>query len=308
MPGKDKGIKAISMKHRDYIAGYIMVAPILILMMVWFYYPAIRSLVYSLQDINFLAMDKAEFVGLANYRKLFADGEFMKAAKNTVIITLVCVPALVLLGFIIAYNIEAIGKGKGAYRTLYYIPTITSAVALTMSIMYMFVERSAIPTLMNRLLGIPNVTWPADTRTALAFVCILVVWKNLGFFAVLYITGLKSISPELLEAAEVDGANGFQRMKSIIIPQLWPTTVLVISLSVIWCFQCFDEPFTLARSGAVLGSPAGTTSTLVTFFYSQNFRFFQPGYGSAAAFVIFAALMLVSIAQRAATSRVGEDS
>lgn len=308
MSEKRRPRKTLNLRQRDYVAGYIMVAPILILMLIWFYYPALRSLVYSFQNINFLAMDKSEFVGLDNYRKLFGDPDFLKAAKNTVIITLVSVPSLVILGFVIAFNVEALPKGKGVYRTLYYIPAITSAVALTMSIMYMFVERGMIPTLMNRLFGIPNVTWPADTRTALAFVCILVVWKNLGFFAVLYITGLKAISPELLEAAEVDGANGLQKMTRIIIPQLWPTTVLVISLSIIWCFQCFDEPFTLARSGAVLGSPAGTTSTLVTFFYSQNFRFFQPGYGSAAAFVIFAVLMVVSIVQRMITGRIREDS
>jgi multiple sugar transport system permease protein len=284
-----------------------MVAPILFLMIVWFYYPAVQSLLYSLQNINFLAMDKSIFVGFENYRKLFSDPEFLKAARNTIVITAVSVPALVVLGFLVAFNIEALRFGKGVYRTLYYIPAITSSVALTMSVMYLFVERGLIPTLLSQVFGLPNVTWPADTRTARAFVCILVIWKNLGFFAVMYITGLKSISPELLEAAEVDGANGFQRLTRIIIPQLKPTTVLVISLSVIWCMQCFDEPYTLARSGTVLGSPAGTTSTLVTFFYSQNFRFFQPGYGSAAAFVIFAFLMLVSVAQRVITTRMKEE-
>lgn len=307
MPGKSGKKGRLSLRQQDYAAGYLMVAPILILMCVWFYFPAIQSLVFSLQEINFLNMAEAQFVGLANYQKLLADPEFRKAAVNTLVITLVCVPALVLLGFIIAYNIEALRFGKGVYRTLYYIPAITSAVALTMSVMYLFVERGAIPSFFHKVFGVPNVTWPADVRTARVFVCILVVWKNLGFFAVMYITGLKNISPELLEAAEVDGANGFQRLTRIIIPQVKPTTVMVLSLSIIWCMQCFDEPFTLARSGTVLGSPAGTTSTMVTFFYSQNFRFFQPGYGSAAAFVIFLFLMLVSVAQRVLTNRFSEE-
>jgi multiple sugar transport system permease protein len=252
-------------------------------------------------------MHKSVFVGFENYRELFSDSNFLKAAKNTVIITLVSVPALMVLGFLVAYNIEALRSGKAVYRTLYYIPAITSSVALTMSIMYLFIERGFIPTLLSRIFAIPNVTWPADTRTALAFVCILVIWKNLGFFAVMFITGLKTISPELLEAAEIDGANGFQRLTRIVIPQLKPTTVLVLSLGIIWCMQCFDEPFTLSRSGTVLGSPAGATSTLVTFFYSQNFRFFQPGYGSAAAFVIFIFLMAVSVIQRIITTRMGEE-
>lgn len=293
----------LSLAQRDYVAGYIFVAPILLLMLVWFYYPALQSLLYSFQEINFLKMADARFIGLGNFQKLFADPAFWQAAKNTVIITAVSVPALVVFGFLVAYNIEAVMRGKAAYRTLYYIPAVTSAVALTISVMYLFIERGAIPTLLNRVFGIPDVTWPADTRTALAFVCILVIWKNLGFFVVLFITGLQAISNEIIEASKVDGATGLQRMWYITIPQLRPTTSLVVILSIIWCMQCFDEPYTLARSGGVVGSPAGTTSTLVTFFYSQNFRYFNPGYGSAAAFVIFAVLMLVSVIQRAYSGR-----
>ncbi|WP_372632904.1 carbohydrate ABC transporter permease [Cohnella sp.] len=278
-------------------------APILLLMFVWFYYPAFQSLLYSFQEINFLKMADARFIGLGNFEKLFADPAFWLAAKNTVVITAVSVPVLVILGFLVAYNIEAVIRGRAVYRTMYYIPAVTSAVALTISVMYLFIERGEIPTLLNRLFGIPNVTWPADTRTALAFVCILVIWKNLGFFIVLFITGLQAISNDIIEASKVDGASGLQRMLYITIPQLRPTTSLVIILSIIWCMQCFDEPYTLARSGGVVGSPAGTTSTLVTFFYSQNFRYFNPGYGSSAAFIIFAVLMIVSITQRALASR-----
>ncbi|MEM1485891.1 sugar ABC transporter permease [Oscillospiraceae bacterium PP1C4] len=299
--------RGLTLAQKDYIAGYIFVAPILILMLVWFYYPTLKSLIYSFQEINFLSMNKAEYIGLDNFCKLFKDPTFLQAAKNTVIITAVTVPILIIFGFLIAYNVEALSRGKGIYRTLYYIPAVTSAVALTMSIMYLFIERGFIPGLLNKLFGIPNVTWPADPRLALAFICVLVVWKNLGFFIVLYITGLQAISPEVLEAAEVDGATGFQKMLYITIPQIRPTTVLALSLSIIWCMQCFDEPYTLARSGGVVGSPAGTTSTLVTFFYSQNFRFFRPGYGSAAAFVIFAVLMIVTIVQRIISSADKED-
>lgn len=304
---QSKKNRRLTLAQRDYVAGYILVAPILLLMSIWFYFPAFRSLLFSLQDINFLNMDKAVFVGLANFKTLFQDPAFHLAAKNTVIITVCCVPVLVILGFFIAYQIEALMRGKAIYRTMYYIPSVTSAVALTMSVMYLFIERGTIPTLLHNMFGLPNVTWPADTRTSLAFVCILVIWKNLGFFVVLFITGLQAISQDVIEAAQVDGATGWQRMLYITIPQVRPTTMLVISLSVIWCMQYFDEPYTLARSGSVVGSPAGTTSTLVTFFYSQNFRNFRPGYASAAAFVIFVVLMTFSVVQRVLESKSKED-
>ena len=300
--------KGLTLAQRDYVAGYLFVAPILILMGIWFYYPVVKSLTLSFQDVNFLNIDNAEFVGFGNFKELFADASFRQAARNTVVITAVCVPVLLVLSFIVAYKIENLLRGKGIYRTLYYIPAVTSAVAMTTSVMYLFVERGVIPTLFHKLFGLPNVTWPADTRLALSFVCILVIWKNLGFFVVMFITGLKSVSSEILEAAEVDGASKRQKLIYIIIPQLRPTTILVLSLSTIWCMQCFDEPFTLAKLGAVVGSPAGTTSTVVTFFYSQNFRFFRPGYGSAAAFVIFIVLMGVSILQNVAINRSKEDA
>lgn len=300
--------KGLTLAQRDYVAGYLFVAPILILMGIWFYYPVVKSLTLSFQDVNFLNIDNAEFVGFGNFKELFADASFRQAARNTVVITAVCVPVLLVLSFIVAYNIENLLRGKGIYRTLYYIPAVTSAVAMTTSVMYLFVERGVIPTLFHKLFGLPNVTWPADTRLALSFVCILVIWKNLGFFVVMFITGLKSVSSEILEAAEVDGASKRQKLIYIIIPQLRPTTILVLSLSTIWCMQCFDEPFTLAKLGAVVGSPAGTTSTVVTFFYSQTFRFFRPGYGSAAAFVIFIVLMGVSILQNVAINRSKEDA
>lgn len=296
----------MSLYKRDAIAGYLFVAPILTLMMIWFYFPAVTSLVYSFQNINFLAMDKATFVGLDNFQKLFADKSFIQATKNTFVITLVSVPCLIVFGFLIAYFIESLSRGKSFYRTLFYIPSVISAVALTMSLMYLFIEKGFIPSLLNRIIGTPDVTWPADTRTSLVFVCILVIWKNLGFFAIMYVTGLQGIPSEINEAASVDGTNGFQRMLYITLPQLRPTTALVITVSTIWCMQCFDEPYTLARSGSIVGSPAGTTSTMVTFFYSQNFRFFQPGYASSAAFVIFMILMVVSIAQRVIQNRVSE--
>ena len=310
MSGAKQKRSGLTLAQKDYVAGYIFVAPILILMLVWFYYPAVQSILYSFQDINFYTFESAKFVGFQNYLNLFEDPSFLQAVKNTIIITAVSVPCLIVLGFLIAYHIEALPRGKGIFRTLYYIPSVTSAVALTMSVMYLFVERGFLPTLFNQIFGIPNVTWPADTRTALAFVCILVIWKNVGFFAVMYITGLQAISRDIIEAAEVDGATGIQKMFYITIPQLRPTTVMVVILSIVWCMQCFDEPYTLARSGSVIGTPAGTTSTMVTFFYSQTFRFFKPGYGSAAACVIFVILMAISILQRVYESKVrgGEEA
>lgn len=289
--------KALSIQKQDAIAGYIFVLPILIMMGIWFYYPAIKSLIFSFQDVNFFDLYNPTNNGLTNFRELFRDESFLQAAGNTIIITLVSVPMLLVGGFAIAYNLENIRRGKSLMRTMYFIPAVTSAVALTMALMYLFVMDSAVILFFHRVFGIPNVTWAADPATALPFVALLVIWKNLGLFVILFINGINGISQEIFEAAAIDGATGFKRIRHIVVPLVRPTTVLSFILSVMWCMQTFDEPFTLARSGSVIGSPAGTTSTLITFFYSQNFRFFRPGYASSAAFTLFIVLLVFSVVQ-----------
>jgi len=297
--------KPLSIKHQDYLAGYAFVLPILIMMGIWFYYPAIKSLLFSFQEVHFFSLNNPTPNGLENFRELFKDQQFRQATTNTLFITLVSVPILLIGGFIIAYAIENVFIGKTVLRTLFFIPAVTSAVALTMSLMYLFVMNGAIPTFFHTVFKVPNVTWGADPRTALVFVAILVIWKNLGLFIILYINAINNIPHEIFEAAAIDGAKGFKQIRLIVIPLVRNTTVLSFILSVMWCMQTFDEPFTLARSGNVIGSPAGTTSTIITFFYSQNFRFFRPGYASAAACLLFVVLLVFSLTQNVIERRMG---
>jgi multiple sugar transport system permease protein len=299
--------RQLSIKEQDAMAGYLFVLPILTMMAIWFYYPAIKSLIFSFQEVNFFDLNNPTTIGLANFRELFTDDKFRQAAGNTLVITTVSVPLLLGGGFIIAYNLENIRRAKTVLRTMFFIPAVTSAVALTMALMYLFVMDSPTILFFHRLFGIPNVTWAADPRTALPFVALLVIWKNLGLFIILYINGINGIPHEIFEAAALDGATGFKRIRHIVIPLVRNTTVLCFILSVMWCMQTFDEPFTLARSGSVIGSPAGTTSTLITFFYSQNFRFFRPGYASSAAFTLFVILLLFSLTQNALESRMNRE-
>lgn len=299
--------KNLSIKKLDYIAGYLFVLPILTMMAIWFYFPAIKSLLFSFQEVNFFDLNNPQNIGLRNFHELLADTNFHQAVRNTLFITFASVPCLLVGGFLIAYYIENTNKGKGLLRTLFFIPAITSAVALTMALMYLFVMDGLLPRLFHSVFNIPNVTWAADPRTALRFVALLVIWKNLGLFIILYINAINTIPNEIFEAAALDGAQGFKKIRLIVIPLVRNTTILSFILSVMWCMQTFDEPFTLARSGSVIGSPAGTTSTLITFFYSQNFRFFRPGYASSAAFVLFIILLVFSISQNILEKKFGGD-
>ncbi|CQR54055.1 carbohydrate ABC transporter permease [Paenibacillus riograndensis] len=277
--------------------GYLFVAPILIFMGIWFYYPLLRSFVYSFQDISFLNPDAATFIGLQNYTEMLKDGDFWGALKNSAIITVIAVPLQSVIALLIAVGLNKITRLKTTFRTLFYLPYITSTVAVTTVFMYLFMQQDGIATKFFTLFGMEDVSWYASTKYALPFLILITVWTYIGFYVVVYLGGLQNIPYDIYESGMVDGANAWQRLRYITIPMLKPTTFLVLTSGLIYALQLFDQPYALARNGS-LGSPAGATSTIVIYFYSQAFSFNRAGYGSAAAFIIFALIILLTIIQK----------
>ncbi|MFU1795693.1 carbohydrate ABC transporter permease [Paenibacillus azoreducens] len=277
--------------------GYLFVAPILILMGIWFYYPLIQSFIYSLQDISFLNPDAAKFVGLGNYIEIVKDKDFWTALSHSALLTVVAVPLQALIALVIAVNLNKVKRMKGVFRTLYYMPYITSTIAVTTVFMYLFMQHDGIVTKALVWLGFPDISWYADVKYALPFLMILTIWTYVGFYMVVYLGGLQTIPNDIYEAGRVDGANGWQQFWRLTVPMLKPVTFLVIMSGIINVMQLFDQPYALARNGS-LGSPAGATSTIVTYFYSQAFSYNRSGYGSAAAFIIFAIIITLSMLQK----------
>lgn len=277
--------------------GYLFVAPILIFMGIWFYYPLLRSFVYSFQDISFLNPDAAKFIGLQNYTEMLKDDDFWGALKNSVIITAIAVPLQSIIALFIAVGLNKITRLKTVFRTLFYLPYITSTVAVTTVFMYLFMQQDGIATKFFTLFGMEDVSWYASTTYALPFLILITVWTYIGFYVVVYLGGLQNIPYDLYEAGMVDGASAWKRLWYITIPMLKPTTFLVLTSGLIYAMQLFDQPYALSRNGS-LGSPAGATSTIVIYFYGQAFNFNRAGYGSAAAFIIFALIILFTIIQK----------
>lgn len=282
-------------QKREWVTGYLFVAPILILMAIWFYFPVISTLRYSFTDAHMLNLDAAKNVGLANYLKLFQDRTFGKSLVNSLLMTAVAVPVQTALALIIAVNLNNIRKGKGLLRGLYYLPYITSAVAVVTVFSYLFLQDGLVTKFLT-LFGLPNTSWNADIHLALPFLTIICIWTYVGYFTVIYLSGLQGIPTMLYEAADMDGASTLQKFWYITVPMLRPTTYLVVLSGVIYSLQIFEQPYAMAR-GLSLGYPAGATSTMTIFFYSQAFEYFNIGYGSAAAFVIFILVMSFSLVQ-----------
>lgn len=173
------------------------------------------------------------------------------------------------------------------------MPYIISSVAVSIFFMYFFVK-GGLGTRLFMLFGAEDTTWFTNKNYALFFVAIIYIWQQLGFYMILYIGGLQNISEEIYEAAKIDGASRLQSVLHITVPLVKPTTYMVITLGMINAFQIFDQIAAISKNGP-LGSPAGSTSTVVTFLYQQSFSYMDMGYGSAAAMVLVVIIFVLSL-------------
>lgn len=289
-----------NMKRETAVAAVVFLAPAMVMLMIWFLYPMIQSFFISFQDYNYMHRDKAVFVGLDNYINIFNDPEFYTALKHSLLFVVITVPIQTFISLLLAIMVNSKIKGKGAFRTAYYTPYVLSAVAVATVFMYFFVKDGAV-TKFLALFGFPNVTWYANINLAMPFIGILYIWQMVGFYMIYYLSGLQTIPDEIYEAAQIDGANKVQTFFRVTVPNLKPTTFLVVTYGLIQAFQLFDQISVITASNGGLGSPAGATTTLLTYFYTQSFKFYKMGYGSAIAMVLFIIILVISVVQRKLT-------
>ena len=287
-------------KKEAATAAWIFLFPALACLCVWFVYPLIQSFIISFQDFNYMFADRAVFVGFQNYVRIFQDPDFWQAFWHSISFVIMVVPIQTILALLLAVLVDGNFKGKGFFRTAFYTPYVLSSVAVATVFMYFFVKGSGLVNLLS-LFGLKNVTWFADVHYAMPFIALMYIWQLVGFYMIYFLSGLQTISPSLYEAAEIDGANKIDTFLHITIPSLKPTIFLVLTYGIIQAFQLFDQISVVTAGTGGLGSPAGATDTLLTYFYKYSFEKYQMGYGSAVAIVIFLIIMAVTLIQQKAS-------
>ena len=288
---------------RETAAAYILLAPALILLAVWFAYPIISSVLLSFEKVNVFHYAERRFIAFANYRSLFEDPVFGSTIRITITFVLLVVPAQTILALLAALIVNGARRGRTFFRTAFFIPYVTSTVAVTAVFMDLFTVRHPLPRLFA-LVGLPDTSWYADVHLALPFIALIYVWMSIGLYMVIFLSGLQSISPELHEAAMVDGANRAQVFWRITLPLLRPFTFFVLVSGMIQAFQVFDQAYVVS-GGTVLGGPAGATSTIVIYIFAEAFRYNRLGTASSAAVIL---LFVVSAATAALRSIFREEA
>jgi ABC-type sugar transport system permease subunit len=278
-------------KNEETIIGYAFVTPSIIFLGVFMIWPMFFSLFLSFTKWDLIS-PKIEIIGLQNFRMMLKNPLFFKVLKNTFIFTLGTLLITMILALILAIVLNQRLRVKGFYRGLIFSPYITPMVVISIVWMWIYNPEYGLANYFLKIIGLPALKWLSDTRWALPAIIILSIWQNMGYYMILYLAGLQSIPASLYEAAEIDGASGFNKFAKITFPLLSPTTFFIMIVSFLNSFQVFDQISVMTEGG-----PSNSTNVMVYYMYQNAFMFFKVGYASAIAVVIFIILFLITLTQ-----------
>jgi multiple sugar transport system permease protein len=282
----------LTKQWRDTLAGYAFALPFLILFIIFTLYPIFRGFWISLHNWELVGTN-IQFVGLSNYQRLLNDKLFWSSLEHTIVFVILSGPVLVVVGLLFALMLNRKIRGMGIFRTVFYMPNILSVAVVGLIFARIFApdKRGLINAVLISL-GVDPIQWTLDQTLAMPVIAITTLWWTVGFNTLVFLAGLQGIDENLYDAAEVDGANNWQIFRHITIPSLRRPMTFVMVLQIIASFQVFGQIDVITQGG-----PSGATRTIVYYIYERSFDYWQLGYGSAMAFVLFILLFVLSILQ-----------
>ncbi|MCL2610099.1 MAG: sugar ABC transporter permease [Defluviitaleaceae bacterium] len=274
--------------------AYLYLAPALIIILVFSIWPILRSFTMGFYtEYNFFTREVTAR-GIDNFVWLYNSPRFHLALINTLTFVLGVVPITIIISLTIALGIHSIMKGSTFFRSVYFLPHVTSTIAVATVFQWIFHTNHGILNYILGLFGIDNIAWLTNPDYAMAALIIMSVWRSLGFGTVLLLAGLQSIDKGLYLAAKVDGANKFHRFKTVTLPMLSPTLFFLSIVSVISSFRVFSEIFALFRDSP---GPGNSALTVVYFIYQEYFENWNMGRAAAGATVLFVIIFIVTMIQ-----------
>ncbi|WP_238322956.1 carbohydrate ABC transporter permease [Gorillibacterium massiliense] len=275
-------------RRSEAMLGWSFMAPGLILLALFVFWPIVYSV--PLAFTNYSVIDKTRFVGFDNFVRAFQDDKFLISLWNSFVYIIV-VPFIQIISIFMAILVNSKVKGINAFRTAYYIPVVTSMVAVAIIWSWLLSSNGVINYLFMSL-GLMDepLGWLTNQKTALASVMFVTLWKGIGYYMMLYLAGLQSIPKDLQEAAMIDGATKFQTIRKVTIPMLKPYVFFCSLISLMGAIRVFDEVFVLTSGG-----PGTATLTSSLYIYEQGFKKFDFGYSSALGLIVSIIIALLSI-------------
>jgi len=282
-------VKKFSMEKRKVRAGMLFVSPWILGLLIFYAYPLLASVYYSFTSYS--VINPGEFVGLDNYRRLLRDDLFWISIRNTLHFTVMSVPINLIFAICIALSLNRKILFQGIYRTIFFIPTLVPIVATATVWRWLMNTHFGLINSMLAAVNISPVPWLASPQWTRPSMAIISAW-GVGTAVVVNLAGLQGVSTEYYEAAEVDGANAFQKIFHITLPLLTPVIFYNLVMGMIGALQVFTLPFTLTFGD---GSPVNSLTFYVMHIYNNAFGFMRMGYASAMAWILFLIILVLTV-------------
>jgi ABC-type sugar transport system permease subunit len=276
-----------SLRKRGILAGYLFIAPVILGYLIWVAGPMLMAIWLSLTEWDMLR--PATFVGLSNYQQMLHDDLFWKSLAVTFYFTLVSVPLSLALSFAVALLVNVNVRGIALFRMLFYLPSIVPLVVNAVLWLWIFNSELGLLNAVLRSLGIPKVLWFQDSNWSMPALIIMSQW-GIGGSMIIFLAGLQGIPQHLYEAAEIDGANYWQRFWNVTIPMMSPVIFFNLVIGLIGALQTFVPGYLMTQGG-----PQNSTLFYGLYIFRSAFRDFKMGYAAALSWVLFAIVLLLSL-------------
>lgn len=286
------------LKDESFLTASPFLLPSLIGLSIFYLLPMVISIFVSFTNWN--GLDKLlssgfmadHYIGLKNYKDILTSAEFWAVLKNTVTYIVMYIPLMLIVALLVAVLLSRQRKGVGAFRVIYYIPVLTSWVAASLIWKTILAPQFGAMNNILAFFGIEGPGWFLDEKWAMPAIVLASVWKDMGFFGLILLSGIMNINKSYYEAAEIDGANSIQRFFKITLPLLTPSLFYVLIVSLINSFQLFPQIMIMTDGG-----PNGATQVMVERIYKYGFRYFEMGYASAFSWILFVIIMICTAVQ-----------
>ena len=284
-------------RSREWLHAWLLLLPAMALLALFTHYPAVANLWHSFHSTPKGARP-AVFIGLDNYRTLVDDPIFWKALTNNLVYAAGTIPVSVALALLMAVWVNGRIRGKALLRLAYFTPTVLPMIAVANIWLFFYTPQYGLVEQLTQGLGFASHNWLGSTGTALGCLMVVAIWKEAGFFMIFYLAALQAQSPQLAEAAAIEGASRWYFFRRVTLPLLMPTTLFVLVNAIINAFRLVDHVVVMTRGG-----PDNATSLLLYYIYETGFRYWDSSYAAALTMVLLVLLGAVALAQFAFLER-----
>lgn len=274
---------------KNQLTAWGLMAPALIFMLAFTVFPVFRSIWLSLSKYK-LGMEHAEFIGMENYVKLVGSKLFWKVMRNTIAFALMTVIPSMAVGLGLAVMVNRKSRGVGFIRTSFFYPVIMPMIAIASVWMFIYMAKNGLFDQLLVSFGLKPMNVLSNKKTVLPAMAVMYVWKEAGYLMVFFLSGIQSISEELMEAAKIDGADGWTIFRKITMPLLAPTFLFVSTIAFTNCFKLVDHVVIMTE-----GAPNNASTLLLYYIYQQGFTNFNYGVSSALTVIMLGLLLVVSL-------------